>query len=83
MAGAGGVGIGADRPKKLRNATLTALWTSGPPPPEYTDLVLCRDVFHCTPSELAAQDADDILTTLALLEAEAMHRKAQEAGRGR
>jgi len=39
-------------------------------------------VFHCTPSELAEQDADDILTALALLEAEAMYRKAKEGSRG-
>ena len=82
MAGEPGVGVGECRPKKLRNATLTALWTSGSTPPEYTDLVLCRDVFHCTPRELAEQDADDILTALALLEAEAMYRKAKEGSRG-
>lgn len=55
----------------------------GQPPPEYTDLVLCRDVYHCTPSELAAQDAEDVLTTLALLEAEAKYRQARGAMGGR
>jgi hypothetical protein len=55
----------------------------GTPPPEYTDLVLCRDVYHCTPSELAAQDAEDVLLTLAMLEAEARYRQARGAMGGR
>jgi len=38
-----------------------------------------RDVFHCTPSELEAQDANAVLTVLALLEAEAILRKRKEA----
>lgn len=46
--------------------------------PEYTDLILMRDVFHCTPAELAAQDADDVLTVLALLSAEGAYRKRRE-----
>jgi hypothetical protein len=37
-----------------------------------------RDVFHCTPSELAAQDADAVLSVLALLQAEEMYRKRSE-----
>lgn len=40
-----------------------------------------RDVFHCTPSELADQDADAVLTVLALLEAEAMYRKRLDKDR--
>lgn len=35
------------------------LWAGGPknPPPwQYVELVLCRDVYHCTPAELDAQD---------------------------
>jgi hypothetical protein len=47
-------------------------------PPEYIDLVLCRDVFHCTPSALQQEDAVDILNALACLEAEKKVRKAQE-----
>lgn len=27
------------------------LWTGEPPPPEYIRLVMCRDVYHCTPLE--------------------------------
>lgn len=30
-----------------------------------------RDVFHCSPSELYEQDAEDIATVLTVLEAEA------------
>lgn len=37
-----------------------------------------RDVFHCTPSELAEQDADDVMTVLALLQAEGTYRKRME-----
>lgn len=49
---------------------MTALWTSGPLPPEYVDLVLMRDIFHCTPSELYEQSAEDVSTVLTLLQAE-------------
>jgi hypothetical protein len=38
-----------------------------------------RDVFHCTPSELAEQDADAVLTVLTLLQAETMYRKRSSA----
>lgn len=40
-----------------------------------------RDVFHCTPSALAEQDADDVMTVLALLEAEGAYRKRLERKR--
>lgn len=36
-----------------------------------------RDVFHCTPAALAEQDADAVLTVLALLQAEQMYRERQ------
>lgn len=52
-----------------------ALWTDNPPPPEYTDMILMRDVFHCTPSALYKQDADDIAQVIAVLEAEAVIAK--------
>lgn len=47
--------------------------------------MLMRDVFHCTPSELAEQDAEEIATVLELLEAEATvarMRKEQRRGGG-
>lgn len=33
---------------------------SEPPPPEFRDLMICRDLYHCTPSELDAQDAERV-----------------------
>jgi hypothetical protein len=30
-------------------------------PPEYTEMRLCRDVYHCLPSDLDEQDYDRIL----------------------
>lgn len=39
-------------------------------PPEYIDLVLMRDVFHCTPSELYEQNAEDVALVLLMLESE-------------
>jgi len=62
---------------------VTALWTKGPAPQEYTDLVLCRDVFHCTPSELRAEAAEDIMAALACIEAENYVREQQERSRKR
>jgi hypothetical protein len=29
-------------------------------PKEYTDLILCRDIFHCTPDALDRQDANRV-----------------------
>ena len=62
---------------------MTALWTHSPAPVEYTELVLCRDVFHCTPSQLRAEDAEDILAALACIEAENYVRKQQERSKRR
>lgn len=30
----------------------THLYTGGPAPPEYVEMKLCRDIYHCTPIEL-------------------------------
>jgi hypothetical protein len=60
---------------------VTALWTGGSLPPEYIDLLLMRDVFHCTPSELYEQSAEDIALVLALLEAEDVVRRLRKEGR--
>ena len=67
--------------KSLKHAVIAALWTNGPPPPEYVDLMLCRDVFHCTPSALKAEAADDIFAALACLEAENYVREQNERRR--
>ena len=56
------------------------LWTGGPPPPEYIELILCRDVYHCTPSELDEQDVARVEAHLICLELEAqLLRHGREA----
>jgi len=42
------------------------------------DLILMRDVFHCTPAELGEQDYETVMTVLVCLEAEATVRKSRE-----
>lgn len=44
-------------------------------PWEYVRLVLCRDVFHCTPSQLAREDPLVVLETLEVFGAEASVRR--------
>lgn len=51
------------------------LWTGGPPPPEYVELILCRDVYHCPPSELDRQDTARVEAHLVCLEWEAKAAK--------
>lgn len=41
-----------------------------------------RDVFHCTPSALYEQDAEDIAAVLAMLEAEAAVQRIKRRARG-
>ncbi len=53
------------------------LWTGQPPPWEYIELILCRDVYHCTPSQLREEDFSDIMATLAMLSAENQVREAR------
>lgn len=43
-------------------------------PPEYLSLYLCRDVYHCTPAELLAQDPRTILIHLTCLSVESDSR---------
>jgi len=50
---------------------LAHLWTGAPAPLEYIELILCRDVYHCTPSELEKQYADVVNAHLVCLAAEA------------
>lgn len=40
-------------------------------------LVLCRDVYHCTPSQLRRENAADILQALEMLDAEAQVRERE------
>lgn len=64
---------------------IRSLWLRQPPPPEYLELLLCRDVYHCTPVELATIPLQTILTHLACLDAEAqvreMERRSMRYGR--
>ena len=62
----------------------------GPAPQEYTDLVLCRDIFHCTPSQLYDQDYDVVqgiiiaaVAALALVAALAMAATTLGKAKGR
>ena len=47
------------------------LWANDTAPIEYLELILCRDVFHCTPSQLRAEDYRDVMAALQCLEVEA------------
>lgn len=51
------------------------------PPAEWTELQLCRDVYHCLPSALASEDYDAIATHLELMGEEASWREKQQKGR--
>jgi len=42
----------------------------GQPPPEYLELILCRDVYHCTPVALAEVPMTKVLTHLTCLSIE-------------
>ena len=41
-----------------------------PQPPELLELRLCRDVYHCTPTELAQQPLETVLDHLTCLQIE-------------
>lgn len=58
------------------------LWTGSPPPAAYVRLVLCRDVYHCTPVALEQVPLPVILQDLACLEVEAQVYKAKARRRG-
>jgi hypothetical protein len=47
-------------------------------PPEYVELVLCRDVYHCRPSELDEEDDERVAAHLICLEVEEAVRKRRE-----
>ncbi len=50
-------------------------------PWEYVELVLCRDIYHCTPGELDKQDPIRVLRHLEALSGEAKVRKLQRRSR--
>jgi len=49
--------------------------TDRPAPIEYLELVLCRDVYHCLPSELDDEDMERIGAHLICLHAESKCRE--------
>ena len=62
---------GYERPRKkaaLKERLMKVLWTgSGEVPWEYVELQLCRDIYHCLPSQLAREDYDTIQIHLFLM----------------
>ena len=48
------------------------------PPPQYLELILCRDVYHCTPSELDEQDAERVADHLLCLQEESKYRRMRD-----
>ncbi len=44
-------------------------------PWEYTELLLCRDVYHCLPSELDQEDWGRIQLHMAMMQAEVEAKK--------
>lgn len=57
------------------------LHTNAPCPPEYLELQLCRDVYHCTPAQLREVPLDTILVHLACIRGE--QNIAKVKGRGK
>lgn len=53
------------------------LWTSAPAPWQYIELILCRDIYHCTPVELGKVPYDTITAHLEMMEIEAEVRAAK------
>jgi hypothetical protein len=68
------------RPKKLKLRLTAYLAThSGEAPWAYVELVLCRDVYHCTPSALRREKAREVILHLTCMQIET---KVQEAKGG-
>ena len=57
------------------------LWTTGPQPWPYLELTLCRDVYHCTPTELAQQPLATIASHLVCMDVEAQVAKRRRKQR--
>ena len=54
------------------------LWAGGPAPIEYIRLILCRDLYHCTPVEVDAIPMHYITEDLAMLSIEAKVRSLRK-----
>jgi hypothetical protein len=52
------------------------LWADAPAPWEYIELILCRDVYHCRPSDLVHEDLGTISSHLICLDEEGKHSRA-------
>lgn len=50
-----------------------------PMPREYIEFILCRDVYHCTPSELDQEDAVKVEQHIRFLELEYEARQFRKA----
>lgn len=75
----GGAGYREITSKKLKLGLAKYLWTrTGEPPLEYIELILCRDVYHCLPSQLYKEDYRVVAAHLALADEEAQIREARE-----
>lgn len=44
----------------------------------YTELILCRDVYHCAPSVLGEQDWETVQTHLAIMRVEQEVRQLKQ-----
>ena len=51
------------------------LVADAPAPWEYVELIMCRDVYHCTPPELKNVPLEKIFKHLACMQEEAKHRR--------
>ena len=56
-------------------ATALGLFDLAPLPAAYTELVLCRDIYHCPPDALDRQPLRRVAQHLAALRAERRHQK--------
>jgi hypothetical protein len=66
--------------KKLERQVLTCLWTGrGVLPFEYVEMTLCRDLYHCTPTQLDEQDWQRVQAHLTAHRAEMRVRNAPRA----
>ena len=61
---------------------LKHLYAGGSAPPEYIEMILCRDIYHCTPGELAQIPLDTILAHLICLREEQEWAKDKQRSKG-
>jgi hypothetical protein len=59
------------------------LWTRGPQPAEYLELILCRDIYHCAPPVLATIPLRTVAAHLTCLRVERAVQARRQKGRRR